>query len=227
MIDQLIIGDKASFDDFEASLASRKIKKPAKKSIKETVPFSNVTYDFSAINGEVYWEERELEYVFEIMADDPEQLEEKKRKFAAWVMGVMERDIHDPFIPDYHFKGTYDDMEEEDDEGLDKSTVTVTFTAYPYMIANLPKRYRVEVPLVEWVKVTLLNEGAHKVTPTLKADGPIELKHDGGTVSWNGGDDLELVLDSLALPVGVTEIELATWSALGVTVEISFNEEVM
>lgn len=40
MIDQLIIGDKASFDDFGASVATRKIKMPKKKSIKETVPLT-------------------------------------------------------------------------------------------------------------------------------------------------------------------------------------------
>ena len=74
MIDQLIIGDKASCDDYGASVASRKIVPPKKKEIKETVPFSNVTYDFSAINGEQYWEERELEYTLEIIAPTPEEL---------------------------------------------------------------------------------------------------------------------------------------------------------
>ena len=63
MIDQLIIGKIASYDDFGASVAERKIIKPKKKSIKETVPFSNVTHDFSAIDGELYWEEASLEYI--------------------------------------------------------------------------------------------------------------------------------------------------------------------
>lgn len=138
MLDQLIIGDKASYDDFGASVALRSIKAPPKKSIKETVPFSNKTYDFSKINGELYWEERELEYVFEITASTPEELEELKRAFLAWVTQVHEKEIHDPFIPDFHFVGTYDDLEVEDDEGLDKTTLTVTFTAYPYLVANVP-----------------------------------------------------------------------------------------
>lgn len=139
MIDQLIIGDKASFDDFRASMATRTIGMPTKKSIKETVPFSNVTYDFSAIGGELYWEERELEYVFEIIAATPERLEELKTAFASWVMNVHEEEIHDPFIPDYHFVGTFEDIEFGDEESLDKTTVSVTFTAYPYKVANLPK----------------------------------------------------------------------------------------
>ena len=52
MIDQLIIGDKLSHDDFSDSIALRKINLPKKKSIKESPPFSNITYDFSAINGD-------------------------------------------------------------------------------------------------------------------------------------------------------------------------------
>ena len=111
MIDQLIIGGKASFDDFGASVSERKISYPKKKSIKKTVPFANVTYDFSKINGELYWEERTLEYIFEIMADTPEMLEQKKQAFSNWVMNVMNEKIYDPFIPDYHYLGTYEDQQ--------------------------------------------------------------------------------------------------------------------
>ena len=69
MIDQLIIGSKKSYDDFGASVSERTIHQPKKKTIKETVPFSNITHDFSGIDGEVYWEERKLEYIFENMPD--------------------------------------------------------------------------------------------------------------------------------------------------------------
>lgn len=138
MIDQLIIGDKYSYDDFSASMASRKIGNPKKKSITATVPYSNVTYDFSKINGELYWEQRPLEYVFEIIASTPEKLEELKTAFSAWVMNVLNEEIHDPFIPEYHFVGTFEDIDFADEETLDKTTVTVKFKAYPYKIANLP-----------------------------------------------------------------------------------------
>ena len=92
MIDQIKIGDKSSYDDFSASFSNRKIGKPKKKVIKETIPFSNITYDFSAINGELYWEERELEYTFEITADTPEELEELKNRqqFKKKVKDVVE-----------------------------------------------------------------------------------------------------------------------------------------
>lgn len=136
MLDQLTIGNKKSLDDFDASISGRHIGSPAKKIIKETVPFSNKTYDFSKINGELYWEERELEYEFEITANSPEELEAKKTAFSNWVTGVTEAEIHDPHIPDYHFVGTYEDMDFDDDESVEKTVATVRFKAYPYKIKN-------------------------------------------------------------------------------------------
>lgn len=208
MEDQLIIGDKASYTDFGASVATRKIKMPPKKSIKETVPFSNRTYDFSAINGETFWEERELEYVFEITADDPEQLEELKRKFSAWVMGVREQELHDPHIPDYHFLATYDKMELEDDEGLDKTTLTVTFTAYPYMIANTPKVYEAILPSeMREVELQVLNESEHPVSLTVSNTLRMTIKvGDALTATLNADDG---TYGALKLPVGLTPIVLA------------------
>lgn len=169
MTDQLIIGDKASFDDYEASLATRNIGMPTKKTIKETVPFSNVTYDFSKINGELYWEERELEYVFEMLAPTPERLEELKTAFASWVMNVFKEEIHDPFIPDYHFIGTFDDIDFEDEETLDKTTATVTFKAYPYKIANLPTviEHHVSAGGTEANVFAIDNKSSHRVKATL------------------------------------------------------------
>ena len=221
MLDQLIIGNKASYDDFEASVAIRKLNKPKKKSIKETVPFSNVTYDFSAINGEVYWEERELEYVFEIEADTPEELEAKRTAFSSWVMNVQNEEIHDPFIPNYHFIGTYDDIDEDDDESIEKTTVTVKFKAYPYMIANEAKVFAVGVVAGAESTVAIVNESSHRITPTFNSDIAFTLKM--GNASY-GISDGETTDDSFKLPVGTNTLTL-TASETG-TVNISFFEEV-
>lgn len=224
MIDQLIIGDKASFDDFMASVAKRKLKPPKKKSIKETVPFSNITYDFSAIDGETYWEERELEYVFEITADDPEQLEELKRKFSAWVMGTTEQELHDPHIPDYHFIATYDDMDPDDDEGLDKCTLTVTFTAYPYMVADVPKQYTVGLRPSEQVTLQVLNESEHPVPLTVFNTVGITIKiGEALTVPLLPGSG---TYGAVKLPKGLTDVVLTNSEAQQGAVVISFHEEV-
>jgi len=220
MIDQLRIGDKFSYDDYEASVRERTIKDAKKKSIKETVPFSNVTYDFSAINGEVYWEEKTLEYVFEISAATPEELEEKKIAFKSWVMNVMSENLYDPFVADYHFVATYDDIDVDDSE-VEKSTISVTFTAYPYMIANDMKLYRAALVANEEVAVTVHNDSSHRITPTFSSDVPFVLKIDNATYGLSAGETTD---DSFKFAVGVNTMTLQ--AEQNGTVEIYFYEEV-
>ncbi|EGC8431276.1 hypothetical protein H9185_001155 [Listeria monocytogenes] len=220
MIDQLIIGNKASYDDFEASVKERKHNKPKKKSIKETIPFSNVTYDFSAINGEVYWEESTLEYVFEITADTAEELEEKKLAFTSWIMNVMEEPLHDPFIRDFHFIGTYDDIDIDDSE-VEKSTITVTFTAYPYMIANKAKNYPVVLEASKEATLTVHNNSSHRITPTFNADVAFTVAVGDSNYAIPSGETKD---DSFKLAVGATVLKFN--STESGSVNISFYEEV-
>lgn len=229
MIDQLIIGDKASYDDFLASMASRNIGNPKKKSITATVPYSNVTYDFSKINGELYWEQRELEYVFEIIASTPEKLEELKTAFATWVMNVQNEEIHDPFIPEYHFVGTFEDIDFADEETLDKTTVTVKFKAYPYKIANLPTVIEGSVSGSVEVSVALGNRSSHRVLATLRID---VTGGDYNKVSWVIGDttyDVSLETDvGVYIPDGLQTIKIIRdFNKAGtLSYTISYREEV-
>lgn len=221
MIDQLIIGNKASYDDFEASVRERHISDPKKKSIKDTVPFSNKTYDFSAINGELYWEERELEYVFEISALTPEELENKKIVFKSWIMNVMNECIYDPFITDYHFIGTYEDSEPDDSE-IEKSTITVIFKAYPYMVSNRIKQYSYDVVKDESRIVTIFNNSSHRITPTFISDVPITLIKDNVSFSIPAG---ETTSDKVMFSIGANTLSFETTGESG-TFTIEFYEEV-
>lgn len=223
MYDQLIIGDKASFDDFRASIAERKIGMPAKKIIKETVPFSNVTHDFSRVNGEQYWEERELEYVFEITAPTPEELEERKRAFANWVMNVAEEEIHDPHIPDFHFLGTFDDIDPADDEGMDKTTITVKFTAYPYMIANALTEFAVDVPAGGEVTLTIVNGSSHRIVPTVTTDATVTLTIGTASYTVTAGTTTD---ERLKLASGVTSVAVKNAGTAACAVSVTIQEEV-
>lgn len=238
MIDQLIIGEKASFDDFGASLATRNIGMPTKKSIKETVPFSNVTYDFSKINGELYWEERELEYVFEIIASTPERLEELKTAFASWVMNVHQEEIHDPFIPLHHFVGTFDDIDFEDEESLDKTTVTVTFTAYPYKVANQPTVFEETSSMDTRKRLIVENTSSHRVNAVLSLacatedealwDYALIVESNGIIESTITKRGVELANVPLILPVGVSAFSFFCLDAEAgsYTLSVSYTEEV-
>ncbi len=223
MLDQLIIGEKASFDDFVASLKTKTTKAPKKKSIKETVPFANVTYDFSAINGEVYWEERELEYVFEIIAPTPEDLERKRIAFTSWVMNVMGENIFDPFIPDYHYTNcTFGDISYADDEDIEKTTITVKFTAYPYQVANIPRVYKFTIPAEGETTEVIVNDSSHRISPTFVSDLGATLKMDGTSYAIPAGETMG---ESFKLKPGANSVTI-TGTGEESTLTVKFYEEV-
>lgn len=220
MNDQLTIGSTYSYDDFEASVKERTIGAPKKKIIKETVPFSNETHDFSAINGEIYWEERPLKYVFEIMANTPEELEEKKQPFLEWVMNVDNEEIHDPFITDYHFKGTFNDIDIDDSE-IEKSTITVMFTAYPYMISNVKRLGIFNLTETETV-INITNNSSHRITPTFTSDVEYIVVKGASSFALAAG---ELTSGVFIFAPGINTLKVRSTGESG-TLKIEFYEEV-
>lgn len=220
MIDQLIVGGVGSFDEYGATVRERKDIKPKKKSIKETVPFSNVTYDFSAINGEVYWEERSLEYIFEIIANTAEELEEKKQPFVSWIMNVMKEELHDPFIKNYHFIATFDDIDVDDSE-VEKATITVKFTAYPYMISNEKRAFVYALTETE-KSVIIVNNSSHRITPTFTSDVDFTMKMGASSFGIPEGETTD---SKFMFAPGKTTVKLQAISGSG-TLKIEFNEEV-
>ena len=218
-MDHLVIGEKSSHYDFDATVKSRKISAPKKKSIKATIPFSNETYDFSNIDGEIYWEERTLSYTLEIIACSAEALEEKKTLFCGWVMNVANEELHDPFIKDYHFIATFDSIDIDTSE-IEKATITVDFTAYPYMISNRPIEHE-ELIDAEEKNVVVENRSAHRVIPTITADAPFTLKFGDTTFTANAGTYKS---EKIMLAVGENTLTFITDEEVIVT--ISFHEEV-
>ena len=223
MIDQLIIEDKASFDNFGASVRERKINAPTKKTIKETVPFSNITYDFTQINGEPYWEEGSLEYIFEILADTPEELEEKKIAFSNWVMLVQEDKLYDPYLKDYHYVATFTEIDFDDIE-VEKSTITVKFSVYPFKISNEKKMYSFDIGAGNEVTTAIINDSSHKIVPTIEATENITITMNNSSYGLSAGTTES---ENLEFETGVVELTIKNTSENDATVVISFNEEVL
>lgn len=222
MLDQLRIGDKYSYDDFLASVAERKIGKPKKKIIKETVPHSNITYDFSKINGEIYWEERELEYILELEADTPEELEELKIPLCGWLMNVIEEDLYDPFIEDYHFRATFEDIAFDDSEVL-KTTATVKFKAYPYMLSNKEKVYSFAIPTDEALTATITNSSSHRITPTFIVEAAsVNFEFAGSSYAISEGETTD---SSIMFSAGDSVLAIQP-NEVGGNLTIKFTEEV-
>lgn len=220
MLDQLRIGNKYSYDDFSASVKERKKISPRKKSIKGTVPFSNITYDFSDINGEVYWEESEWHYVFEITASSAERLEEKKIAFKSWIMNAIKEKIYDPYIKGYHIVGTFSDIDEDDSE-FEKSTITVKFTAYPYMISDNARVHTFALEAGAEKTVVIKNNSSHKISPTIITESATIIRMDGASYSVTAG---EITDNAFKLAVGSNVLKITANEAGNIV--FRFHEEV-
>lgn len=176
---QLVINGKKSYDDFGVCIATRKISQPKKKSIKGSVPFSNITYDFSKIDGEIYWEERTLEYAFDIAEFTTEEMEELKEKLLDWLLNVHDTDIYDPYIDGYHFHGSFDSDSWDEDFGA--GTLGISFTVYPYKISNKDENVVEKIGVSEdgnvkgnFVGLKIDGKSVQNGTPT--PDAPVEIQ---------------------------------------------------
>ena len=148
-------------------------------------------------------------------------LEQKKQAFSNWVMNVMNEKIYDPFIPDYHYLGTYEDIDPDDDESLLKTTLTVKFTVYPYAIANEPKKYDFTITAGEEITAVVVNGSSHRIPFTVNASAAITAKLDNVSYSLPAG---ETKVNTVFLKEGANTVTLK--SNADCTVTVSFIEEV-
>lgn len=223
VLDQLVIGEIGSLEEYEASVKEIRIKDPEKKEIKETVAFSNVTYDFSMINGELYWKERDIEVDFEIMADTPEELTRKKAAFDNWVMNVFGENIYSPYDPDFHYVGTYSKKSYADESNKEKTVATVVFKAYPYKIANDPDLFHFTVPGNSSITDYIVNNSSHRIVPTIVSMAEIVIRHENTSYGVPMGETTD---EAFKLKPGKNELTLVNSLSDPCAVTLKFYKEV-
>lgn len=132
------INNKHSYGDFGLYLKSRNIGLPEKKSIRQTVPFMNGYYDFSALNSAPAWGERIIEYSFEVTNENTVDLDFFVSYLMDWLGNVHDADIYDDTTYGYHWHGSYEEADVKwDDSGL-YAEITVSFVVHPFKIADAP-----------------------------------------------------------------------------------------
>lgn len=139
--DGIRINELHSYHDFKLSIKARSISLPEKKSIRETVPYMNGYYDFSALNGAITWNERTIEYTFDVMADNPQALEIDIGRIVDWLCDVHDVDIFDDTLTRYHWHGSYDTCNVKYDDCGECAEIKVAFVVYPFKIADEPTIY--------------------------------------------------------------------------------------
>lgn len=134
--DGIRVGTLHSYRDYGLSIKSRNIGLPTKKSIRETVPFMNGYYDFSALNGSPAWGERTISYAFDVIAVTTVELDAAVSKVMDWLCNIHDEDIFDDDMPIYHWHGSYESSSVDWDETGLQAEISVTFVCYPFKIAN-------------------------------------------------------------------------------------------
>lgn len=178
----LKVDGKDSFIDFGQCIASREIAIPEKRIIKETVPFKNGSYDFTSINGEPTFEDRTVTYTFDIIGTSMAEVEEQKRQILDWLTFVENADIYDGYITGYHFKGSFESFEWSED--WEQSELSVTFSVYPYMIADEETEEGFTTTQAN-EEIEIENTGSHAVVPTVTVTENIVLKLGGGSFTFS------------------------------------------
>lgn len=135
---------KHSWNTFQAVISSSSKPLPEKKIVEETVPYSNVTYDFSCLNGKQTYKDRTLQYVFTFRAPSRKGLLRKIDDFTDWLYSPGERiPLYDDEEDGIHYLAKCTAVDAPSITGCTAS-LAVTFTAYPLRIPDRPSvRYTV------------------------------------------------------------------------------------
>lgn len=187
--DGIKINNLHSHHDFDLCFKQRNISLPEKKSIRETVPFMNGYYDFSALNGAPAWDERSVEYVFDLIAETPRKLDEYASRVLDWLCNAHNVDIFDDTMPDYHWHGSYDGCSLSWDESGLHVEISVEFVVYPFKIANVATTWQMQAG-----EYTIRNEGM-TVAPIVYSDASAAIQIGTHVTSIPANVETKLALD--------------------------------
>ena len=194
---------KHSYEDFGMTIAEKNAGYPDKEKIKVKIPFSNVEYDFSGIYGEQTYSNRSLTYTFNVISKKPttQKINAIETNLSNWLMNSNgKQKLYDDSTPNYYYLA-------EVEGGLNfaelwnHGKLTVTFTAYPFMISELEEGHDIwdefnfeldvsqitEFEVNGSLEVVLYNIGTPSLSPTIETTAPMEIMEDGVTYSIPSG----------------------------------------
>ena len=125
-----------SWYDFHAVISKSEKSVPEKKLVEETVPYSNMTYDFSCMNGEQTYQDRILKYTFTLLPSA--HIRQKADDFIRWLYEPAEKIIlKDDSETEYHYLAKCTSISTPEFIG-NICILTAVFTAYPLRIPDRP-----------------------------------------------------------------------------------------
>lgn len=190
---------KHSYNDYGLTIKSKDINPPPKNKVKEKVPYMQGAYDFSNLYGDQTYNERTLNYVFNLICSSKLELNTKKIKILDWLLNSFKDNLKDDTIPGFYFFAECEDVSFKEDGR--KAEITVKFVAYPFKISsndegNIPwDDFNFELDYMQETKFNILgsksieiyNLGAVKATPTIICSAAMDIIKNGITYKYNQG----------------------------------------
>ena len=138
---QITFGSYSSFDDFGAYIGSEaetdtKIERAKPRTLRETIPFMNGSYNFSMLGGKIIYDDRAIRYTFMVSGTSRPEVESKITELDNWLGDVTDTDLFDTDFPGWKFTNvSYNGMSAPQFYSNNETSAKVTaeFTAGPYM----------------------------------------------------------------------------------------------
>jgi predicted phage tail component-like protein len=137
MRNSITFNAKNSYADFKLCIEERIISSPAKKKIKESVPFMNGNYDFSTVgsNGEIVYDTREVKIKFGLPTRSKSELYTLYSEILEWLVDAGQQQLIFSDMPDYYFLGEVESATSIE-EVLRMGRLEVSFTCEPFKIGT-------------------------------------------------------------------------------------------
>ena len=194
----ILFNGKHTYRDFGMKMIERKFDSATKNKIKETVPFSNGSYDFTSIFGENTFSDRKLEYTFLLKAKDTESLIYKKNEIDLWFLECARVKLYDDFEPNFYMLAEVENIEFEEFHNFGK--IKVIFSSYPFKISRFEEgndiwnnltiydiAQEVKHNVAGTKTIKLYNQGVTSVCPTVVCSSNMQVIKDNVTYTFNAG----------------------------------------
>lgn len=207
-------------NDFGLDIQDKTIGMPAKNKITQTLPFSNMVLDLSAMYGGQTYAERVVKVTF-IVRDhanlSKERLYTMWTQTVNWLMGPAHKvQLRDDIMRHYYYLGEVQ-KQPSWNEYRSYGKLSVEFTCYPFRINELTEGndiwddFNFDLDVAQNVAyqingrrtITLVNIGISAVSPELVATAPLMIEINGQQYQLPAGTSTS---PDLMLPVGETTL---------------------
>ncbi|TFI60684.1 hypothetical protein CKN86_09620 [Carnobacterium divergens] len=223
--------------EFGLDVLTKQITFPEKIKTLQSIPHSNVVYDFSLVYGTQNYQERTFTIEFNIVDRNlwtREAMYIQWTKVLAWLMEPSQKiPLYDDIMKEYYYLGEV--QKKPDFEELRfRGKLTVEFQCYPFRIHELQEgndiwdTFNFELDIAQIVKhdikgskqITLYNIGMSNLAPVVVATSEMEVQFKGKNYKVLAGENK--VTGFYLLP-GINEFKVIGNG----TIEFKFHKEVI